>query len=123
MLPAGAGEVFWLPEPPQSLPLQADGDPVGACTWPSEICDTLPPAGVVVAAVFVAGTPSVASQPHGSVIVTAVGVVSQTVHCLVVTVKPLGIWLVPGVHVGVASVQLSVTVYVAGTIPVGQSER
>lgn len=79
-------------------------------------------AGVVETAVFDAGTPSVASQPHGSVIVTAVGVVSQTVHCLVVTVKPFGMWLGPGVQVGVASVQLSVTVYVAGTMPVGHSD-
>ena len=54
--------------------------------------------------------------------VTVVGVSSQTWQTFSVTVKPWGMWLGPGVHVGSGSVQLSVTVYVLGTMPVGQSD-
>jgi len=81
-------------------------------------------AGVPVVAGFVcvAGTPDVASQPQGSVIVTGTGVLSQTSHVLTVTVNPGGIAVECVAHVGVASVQLSVMVYVAGTRPVGQSD-
>lgn len=82
-------------------------------------------AGVPVGAgaVFVAGTPDVASQPHGSVMVTGTGVFAQPVsQVLTVTVNPGGIAVECVAHVGVASVQLSVMVYVAGTRPVGQSD-
>lgn len=81
----------------------------GFCGCPSGICCTGLPVGVGLGLAG-AGTPPVASHPHGSVMVTGTGVESQTVHCLTVTVKPSGIWLGPGVQVGVASVQLSVTV-------------
>ena len=131
------GGVEPLPVPPQDLPSHCssgvDELPVGAgplpelppgagfCTWPSGICWMgLPPPEVGFGG---AGTPLVASQPHGSVMVTGTGVLSQTVHSLTVTVKPLGIWLGPGVQVGVGSSQLSVTVYVTGTVPVSHYER
>ena len=114
--------MFWLALPPHSEPEQDGGDEAESDGLPPEpeLGDDDPEAGVVeagvllppvvLAAVLVTGTPSVASQPHGSVMVTVVGVLSQTVHSYVVTVKPLGMWLGPGVQVGVASVQLSVTV-------------
>lgn len=83
----------------------------------------LPAAGVVVAGVCGGPcVPSWASQPHGSVMVTVVGVDAQTVHSFWVTVKPCGMCFGPGVQVGVGSVQLSVTVYVSATKPVGHSD-
>lgn len=71
--------------------------------------------------------PLVASQSHGSVMVTDTGFVGwapeQTVQSFTVTVKPGGRWLGPGVQVGVASVQLSVMVCVTGTRPVEHSDK
>ena len=75
----------WLPEPLQSSPLHAG--PVAAGGLPP----LLPPAGVVLAAGLVTGTPFVALQPHGSVIVTVGVSLPQTVHSFSVTVKPSGI--------------------------------
>ena len=74
------------PEPPlggEPLPLP----PLGGEPLP------LPPLGlepVAVAMGWLIGVPMLALQVHGSVIVTGTGVLSQTVHCLVVTVKSGG---------------------------------
>lgn len=71
--------------------------------------------------------PSFAIQPHGSVIVTGtaacvVGPAQPMVQVCTPVVKPCGMWPVPVDHVGVDSEQLSVTVYVAGTVPVGHRD-
>lgn len=107
------GVVDPVPEPPQSSPSHA-----GACDG----VEPEPPVVVAGAGDGGPGVPSCASHPQGSVMVTVVGVLSQTVQTFSVTVKPWGMWLGPGVHVGWGSVQLSVTVYVLGTMPVGQSD-
>lgn len=86
------------PEPvmdsPHSSPLHAGagGEPFGPFPEIDSPQSSPLHAGVGVAAGGAGGpgVPSCASQPHGSVMVTAVGTGPQTVHCLVVTVKPCG---------------------------------
>lgn len=83
--PAGdepvSGELPLVPDPPAGV----------VAAGPLPPFAPVPPGAapvVVATAVVLAGTPSVASQPQGSVMVTAVGVSPQTVHSVVVTVNP-----------------------------------
>jgi hypothetical protein len=95
-----------------------------------EGCEAVPAGAVAGAVVVAAGgvcgadTPEAASHPQGSVMVTGTGVNSalQTVHDLTVAVNPGGMSVECVAQDGVASVQISVMVYVAGTRPVGHND-
>ena len=106
-------------EAASAVPSAGEAEAAGALPAGALLIGVLPavalPAGgaavVGVAAGLLTRTPEVASQPHGSVMVTGTGVLPQPVlQVLVVTVNPGGMWSVAVAQTGVASGQVSVTV-------------